>query len=203
MRKCANAESQIAVSFLTCDFSPGPFPNLLLNKKMRLRPPWVGVSRTWRQCSPSSFCSGWRWQPSPPPSTSSPSRRRRCLRSEIFSQWVFPYSPLLILPRHCMGFFLKSRQSARPFLQFSELGSPTPSPAGECVPPPSVGSGGGHTQACGEGVRGPNSEEGAVWNSRYMYFVGSYIVFWLLSRDTVHCNTNIRRATALSSSLYL
>ncbi len=72
-------------------------PNFLLTKNAS-RPRWGGVSLTWRPCSPSSFCSGWRWPPSPPPSTSSPSRRRRCLRSE--NKYLFSYSKLLILPRH-------------------------------------------------------------------------------------------------------
>ncbi len=50
----------------------------------------------------------------------------------------------------------QSRQSGRLFLQSSEMGSPTPSPAGECVPHSFGGGGGGggggtHSLA-GEGV---------------------------------------------------
>ncbi len=42
----------------------------------------------------------------------------------------------------------QSRQSARLFLQSSELGPLTPSPAGECVPlPPPFGPGGTHSLA--------------------------------------------------------
>jgi hypothetical protein len=37
----------------------------------------------------------------------------------------------------------QSRQSAKLFLQSSELGLPNPSPAGECVPPPFVSWGRG------------------------------------------------------------
>ncbi len=54
------------------------------------------------------------------------------------------------------------KQSARLFLQSSELGLPLPSPAGECVLPSfgSVGGGGGYTLTAGEGVWGLNSDEG-------------------------------------------
>ncbi len=53
----------------------------------------------------------------------------------------------------------QSRQNARLFLQSSELGPPTPSPAGLYVPPP-FGSGGGDTLACGCGRRGEGSQLG-------------------------------------------
>ncbi len=52
-----------------------------------------------------------------------------------------------------------SKQSARLFLQSSELGILTPSPAGEWPPDPPFGTGGAHTLS-GEGVGGPNSDEG-------------------------------------------
>ncbi len=67
----------------------------------------------------------------------------------------------------------QSRQRPRPFLQSSEFGPPTPSPAGECVPPP-FGSGGTHLLA-GEGVGGvPILDEGAdvLCDLQYMYIVG-------------------------------
>jgi hypothetical protein len=38
--------------------------------------------------------------------------------------------------------YAQSRQSAKLFLQSSELAPPAPSPAGECAPPPPTGSGG-------------------------------------------------------------
>ncbi len=53
-------------------------------------------------------------------------------------------------------FGIQSGQSARLFLQSSEMGPPTPSPVGECVSPPLVPGGGTHSL----GARGPNSEEG-------------------------------------------
>ncbi len=56
----------------------------------------------------------------------------------------------------------QSRQSARLYIQSSELGhSPTPSPPGECAPS-TFGSGGEDTLACGSGVGGVthNSDEG-------------------------------------------
>jgi hypothetical protein len=49
-------------------------------------------------------------------------------------------------------------QSAKLFLQSSELRLPTPSPAGECPPSPLV-PGEGDTLTAGEGVGGPNSDE--------------------------------------------
>jgi hypothetical protein len=46
-----------------------------------------------------------------------------------------------------------SRQSAKLFLQSSELGLPHPPPAGECAPPPAFGSGGGGAHSlAGEGL---------------------------------------------------
>ncbi len=41
-----------------------------------------------------------------------------------------------------------------------ELGPPTPSPAGECIPPQLGWGGGGAHSLAGEGVGGPNSDEG-------------------------------------------
>ncbi len=52
----------------------------------------------------------------------------------------------------------QSRQSARLFLQSSDLGPPTLSPAGNCVPPPFSSVEGAHSLR-GEGVGGPNSDE--------------------------------------------
>ena len=49
----------------------------------------------------------------------------------------------------------QSRHIARLSLQASKLGSPTPSVAGECS-----GPGGGTHSLAGEGVGGPNSDEG-------------------------------------------
>jgi hypothetical protein len=60
-----------------------------------------------------------------------------------------------------IGLNTQSRQSARLFLQSSELGSPTPSPGGECVPPRLVP---------GEG--GTNSYEG----TRHCGFLGIYVL---------------------------
>jgi hypothetical protein len=49
------------------------------------------------------------------------------------------------------------RVDSRLFLQSSDLGHPTPSPAGDCPP---FGSGWGYTLACGRVGGGPNSDEG-------------------------------------------
>ncbi len=124
-----------------------------IEQKNASRPPWGGVSRTWPPCSPSSFCSGWRWPPSPPPSTSSPSRRRRCLRSE--NKYLFSYSTLLIL-LYKLGFLPQSRQSARLFIQLSELGPSHPLPHRRVCPSPirSGVGGGGRILACGGGGGG-------------------------------------------------
>jgi hypothetical protein len=46
----------------------------------------------------------------------------------------------------------QSRQSAKLFLQSSELGLPHPSPAGECASPPPLVQVGRGTLACGKGV---------------------------------------------------
>jgi hypothetical protein len=51
-------------------------------------------------------------------------------------------------------------QSARLYLQSSDLGPPIPSPAGECVPPFTVVPGGGTNSLGGEGVGGPHSNKG-------------------------------------------
>ncbi len=70
--------------------------------------------------------------------------------------------------------YAQSKQSAKLFLQSSELGLPhplTPSHAGECVPPPPFVPGGGGTLACGGGGGGGQT----LWYSRHipgMYFVG-------------------------------
>ncbi len=54
-----------------------------------------------------------------------------------------------------------SRQSDRLLLQSSELGPPIPLPAGERCPSPWFrGGGGGALSLAGEGVGGPNSDEG-------------------------------------------
>ncbi len=65
-----------------------------------------------------------------------------------------------------------SRQSARIFLQSSELGPPTPSPVGECLPP--FGSQGAPALTCGKGGGGSQFGRedrhcGAL--QKYMYFV--------------------------------
>jgi hypothetical protein len=58
---------------------------------------------------------------------------------------------------HCRE---QGRQSARRFLSRPNRDSPTPSPAGECVPPPLVQGGGVHISLVGEGMGGgPNSDE--------------------------------------------
>jgi hypothetical protein len=69
----------------------------------------------------------------------------------------------------------QGRQSAKPFLQSSELGLPAPLTRRSVPPPPTFGSGGRGTIA-GEsgGWESPNSDEGTytVVLCRYMYFVG-------------------------------
>ncbi len=70
------------------------------------------------------------------------------------------------------------RQSAKLFLQSSELGlpiprpHPTPSYAGECVPPPTLGSGGG-TLARGRGGGGSHFGRGDTGTDTV---VGTYIL---------------------------
>ncbi len=60
-----------------------------------------------------------------------------------------------------LGFF-----SSRP-----NLDPPTPSPAGECIPPPPLVVGETHSLE-GEGVGGPNPDEGqTLWYSRYTVYV--------------------------------
>jgi hypothetical protein len=66
----------------------------------------------------------------------------------------------------------RSKQSA--FSSRPNWDSPTPSPAGECVPPP-FGSGRCTHSLGGEGVGGPNSDEGTdnvllEVGIQYMYF---------------------------------
>jgi hypothetical protein len=60
----------------------------------------------------------------------------------------------------------QSRQSAKPFLQSSELGLPQPLPAGECE----------HTRWRKRGWESPNSDEGTytVVLLKYTYFVGTF-----------------------------
>jgi hypothetical protein len=74
-----------------------------------------------------------------------------------------PYSSYIIQYVHVFASDAHNRQSAKPFLQSSELGLPTPSPAGVRLPHPLFGSGGGgagkHSLA-GEGVGNPNFFEG-------------------------------------------
>jgi hypothetical protein len=58
----------------------------------------------------------------------------------------------------------QSRQSTKLSLQSSEMGPSTPSPAGECVPPP-FGSWGETDSLAGEkeeGGGGPDSDEGDI-----------------------------------------
>jgi hypothetical protein len=64
----------------------------------------------------------------------------------------------------------QSEQSAKLLLGSSELGSPTPSPAGECATPLVRG---GHTCLREKGWGSPNSDEGTytVVLYKYMYFV--------------------------------
>ncbi len=63
----------------------------------------------------------------------------------------------------------RSGQSARIFLQSSEMGPPPPpvTLTRRRVCPPSFGAGGRDTLAGGEEVKGSNSDEGDI----YMYFV--------------------------------
>jgi hypothetical protein len=64
------------------------------------------------------------------------------------------------------GVYAQSIQSARLSVQSSELGSPTPSSAsGGCTPPPP-----GDTLDWGEGVVGPNSDEGTDTLVLYVYY---------------------------------
>jgi hypothetical protein len=76
-----------------------------------------------------------------------------------------------VLLYHTVGQRVR-RQSAKLFLQSSELGIPHPSHARECVPPPppSFGSGGRGTLACGRGGgRVPIRTKGqTLWYSRYI-----------------------------------
>ncbi len=72
-------------------------------------------------------------------------------RKDIYvpDSWVLRAQPEIQNVDRVLGFFSSS----------PNWDSPTPSPAGECVLP-SFGSGGGDTLTGGEGVGGPNSEEG-------------------------------------------
>jgi hypothetical protein len=67
----------------------------------------------------------------------------------------------------------QSRQSAKLFLQSSELGVPRPPPAGECAPPPFGSGGGGHSRYRERGWGSPNSDGGTytVVLCIYKYFV--------------------------------
>jgi hypothetical protein len=67
----------------------------------------------------------------------------------------------------------QSRQSAKLFLQSSELGLPHPSPAGECALPPFAWGGGAHSLAR-EGVGESHFRRGDIHCGTlyiYMYFV--------------------------------
>ncbi len=73
------------------------------------------------------------------------------------------------------GFFLSTLpprperiQSARPSIQSSELGPPTPSPARECCYPPPLDPR-GETNSYSEGVEGINSDNGAHTLVLYVY----------------------------------
>ncbi len=73
----------------------------------------------------------------------------RELEAKIVKALLLFFTDVLLL-YHLLS--AQSWQSARLFIQSSELGpSPTPSPAGECVPS-SFGSGGEDILACGRGV---------------------------------------------------
>ncbi len=80
--------------------------------------------------------------------------------------------------------FLQSRQNARLFLQLSELGPPPSPPHPQAIVSPPFGSGGKHSLA-GEGVGGPNFDEGTeLWYSRYRIFVLCVVSV----RTQWHCN---------------
>ncbi len=85
-------------------------------------------------------------------------------------QWRTITVPVLLWYRHAIGG--QSRQSAKLFLQSSELGLPNPSPAGECAPPPRFW-GKGHTRWWERGWESPSSDEGTytVVLLIYTYFV--------------------------------
>jgi hypothetical protein len=75
---------------------------------------------------------------------------------------------------------IQSRQTAKLFLQSSELGPPTTSHAGECDPPgppPHLVPGVEHTRLRERGWGSPNSNEGTytVVLCIYMYFCGLQI----------------------------
>ncbi len=76
----------------------------------------------------------------------------------------------------------QSRQSAKLFLQSSELGLPQPLTRRECAPPPPRVWGAGHTRW---GWESPNFDEGTyiVVLFIYMYFVAECVV--CLQKDTV------------------
>ncbi len=84
---------------------------------------------------------------------------------------IFRQSPPLFLNRHIKT---QSRQSAKLFLQSSELGLPNPSPSGECAPPPFGPGGGGWIHSQGErGWGSPNSDEGT---NTVVLFINTYFV---------------------------
>jgi hypothetical protein len=67
----------------------------------------------------------------------------------------------------------QKRQSTRLFIQSFGLGTPIPSPSGECVPS-LFGSGGGGTHSlAGEGVGSPSSDEG----TDTVVHIGIYLLF--------------------------
>jgi hypothetical protein len=61
-------------------------------------------------------------------------------------------------------------QSVRLSVPSSELGQPTPSPTRECCSPPPVEPRGETHSLAGEGVGGPNSDEGTATLVLYVYY---------------------------------
>jgi hypothetical protein len=73
----------------------------------------------------------------------------------------------IYIPKHLsafyLGWYLYTTDRVDIVLGYStvvRIGAPTPSPAGECAPPPPFGSEGGTQSLAGERVGGPNSDEG-------------------------------------------
>ncbi len=83
----------------------------------------------------------------------------------------------------------QSRQSAKLFLQSSELGLPHPSPAGECAPPPFDSWGGGGTLACRKGVGESQFRRGDI-------HCGTLYIYVLCGRDTSKCRSMEQPPTA-------
>ncbi len=120
-------------------------------------------------CSPGSLC----WprpglaaccREHPRPLAEDPARGQVIIKPIFYAFSSFLFSFLFrTLPS-------KSRQSVKFFLQSSELGLPHPSPADECVAPPSV-PGEGHTRLRERGWESPNSDEG---HTLYIYVLCAY-----------------------------